>query len=733
MQLKDSSIPCAIFRFTATNNSDKKAEVGFLYSQQNAVDYSPVNNHGPKNSSVEFFENDVNFINLNRIKGKKFETYGQNVNRVLRHNNQTFIHMTRHSTADSQEYGDMTIGLLNEEGEARAGWETLQGLYDRFYKNSLAGKIEKSDPSRRGETVDAALSKTFFLEPGAKRTVTFFLTWYFPAGERGSLTTNSWGRGKWGGSGNMYCNWWENSLDVADYLSTNFKKLFSLTHLYHDTFYKSNFPHWLKDRITAQTAIMKTNTMFWDSDGYIGGWEGISPVDGACSGNCTHVWHYAQAHARLFPEIGRKMREQSFGFIKENGMIPYRHPDGHEAFDGQCGEVLQAYREHLLGTDDQWLTSNFPRIKMAMDFVIKTWDTNKDGILEGAKHNTLDSRLGGNSAWHGSLYAAALRAMSEMAVLQSQPDLAKQYTILSEQAIRSHLETLWNGEYFIQIPDSVPYADFLSGCATDQMLGQWWANQLNLGWLYPQEIVETTMNSVFNYNWKASFKGIKQIPREFVKSDEAGMQMITWPKGGRPNPHTSYADEVMSGFEYAAAATMIKAGKLKQGLVVLKSISDRYNGKLKVGYKGDWGNWGYSGNPFGDDECGKFYSRAMSSWSVLLAMQGFIYDGPGKIIGFIPVWQPENHVSFFSAAEAWGLYSQKRSGKEQVSSLDVEFGTLKLKEFQTGIENSNLRSVIVKMNNLVLPAEWELNRGVIRIIFKEISMQNGDRLVIKMQ
>ena len=89
-----------------------------------------------------------------------------------------------------------------------------------------------------------------------------------------------------------------------------------------------------------------------------------------------------------------------------------------------------------------------------------------------------------------------------------------------------------------------------------------------------------------------------------------------------------------------------------------KAISDRYDGRLRTGLASH-PTWGYSGNPFGDDECGKFYARAMSVWSILLACQGYIYDGPAGVIGFKPVWKPEDHKSFFSAAEGWGLFTQR--------------------------------------------------------------------------
>jgi hypothetical protein len=160
------------------------------------------------------------------------------------------------------------------------------------------------------------------------------------------------------------------------------------------------------------------------------------------------------------------------------------------------------------------------------------------------------------------------------------------------------------------------------------------------------------------------------------------MQMITWPRGGRPDAEqtTFYADEVMSGFEYAAAATMVQAGLPEEGLMVVRAVHDRYDGRRREGLTpGDTASWGYSGNPFGDDECGKFYARALSVWSLLLACQGFVYDGPAGVIGFRPVWRPEDHRSFFTAAEGWGVFAQRRGDRSQIERIEVRHGRLRVK------------------------------------------------------
>ena len=115
---------------------------------------------------------------------------------------------------------------------------------------------------------------------------------------------------------------------------------------------------------------------------------------------------------------------------------------------------------------------------------------------------------------------------------------------------------------------------------------------------------------------------------------------------------------------------------------MVKAISERYDGRFRSEGEVHMANnscvFG-TGSPFGEDECGDFYVRPLSSWAVLLAMQGFIYDGPKQTIGFKPVWQPEDHASFFSASKGWGLFTQTRDNSAQSSVIEMKYGTLQLK------------------------------------------------------
>lgn len=655
LDAKNSAIPCAVFNITLANQGKDAVSASLLALQQNAVGYDGTSP-----------------ILVNRASG-----YGGNRNRIRREGNVTLLHMTSDERPSSPSWGDMAlytpedcIGIASVPSPAAAR-EILVA--------SLAGPVEASHdeagPSPAGQTLDGALVVPVHLLPGEHKTVTFVLTWSFPNARHGGEIAG------WEHEGNMYHNWWPDALAVAQYLAENLSLLEEHTRRYHNLFYQTNLPYWLKDRITSQAAILRSKTCFWAGDGYFGGWEGCQPNSGCCPGNCTHVWHYAQAHARLFPSIARRMREETFGYQKPDGSLPHRHPGLPPAFDGQCGEILGAYREHLCASDGQWLAGLWPRVRKAMEYTIAHWDADEDGVLAGPQWNTLDGELGGSTSWMGTLYLAALEASARMAEMHGDAASAARYRRIRASGAARQNETLWNGEYYIQIPDPQPRQDYDTGCAIDQVLGEWWARQVGIPDAYPVERVRSALRALIRYNFQPDFHGVVQSPRKFVADDDAGMQMITWPHGPRPVPTILYGDEVMSGFEYAAAGAMLYHGLLREAFLVVRAVSNRYDGRKRTGLTpGGFASWGYSGNPFGDDECGKFYARAMSVWALLLAAQGFRYEGPAGVIGFAPIWRPERHVSFFTASEGWGLFRQSRSPGKQRASIDLAWGKLYIRQ-----------------------------------------------------
>ncbi|MGJ8653772.1 MAG: GH116 family glycosyl hydrolase [Opitutaceae bacterium] len=712
MDLKACAIPCAIYTVTAKNRSSSKVMVDVLSAQKNALGFN---------------------------EGKGGNSFGKNQNERLRSGDTTLIHMTR----EGNDSADMVLMTDAAGSTAATDWGTTNVLHRAV---DVARKLQgpkKTKASPAGQSVNGALLAPLELAPGESKSVTFVLTWYFKAGKHGSGKNVSLeGEGKslgkaWGGQGQNYTNWWPDAMGLASYLKDNLEDLTARTRLFHETLYASTIPVWLLDRMSSQLAVLRSQTFWWASSGYMGMWEGCNETGGCCAGNCTHVYHYAQAHARLLPEMGRLLREQDYDRQTSNGLTPYRHTNQSGAADGFYGTILNTYREHLCSTDDSWLKSEWPQVKKGMDWSIGYWNPSRDGFMETTQHNTLDGDFMGCSSWIGSMYLAALEAAARMADLMGDSAKATEWRKIRESGKQLQDERLWNGEYYIQEQGKKRSQDYLDGCHIDQILGEWWADQLDIDRCYPKERSRKAMESLLKYNFLTDFHGHSLKPRQYCEVTDGGMKMITWPNDPQPIPGMKYGDEVMTGFEYSAAVALIQNGLLKEGMMVMKTIFDRYNGRLRTEGVSSVRNgpWGYSGNPFGDDECGKFYGRSLSVWSALLALQGFHYDGPKGVIAFRPVLTPEEHSSFYTAAEGYGLYSQKRSASQMTASLNVAEGQLSLNQIiLQAAEGQQAKSAQVTLSGRTVAAKLDTNGRDLRLAFQgPITLKAGQQLDIQVK
>ena len=420
-----------------------------------------------------------------------------------------------------------------------------------------------------------------------------------------------------------------------------------------------------------------------------------------------------------------------------SGLVPYRHTNKTGAADGFYGTILNTYREHLCSTDDRWLKSQWPKVKKGMEWSINYWNPSRDGFMETTQHNTLDGDFMGCSSWIGTLYLSALEAAARMADVMGDSSSAAEYRRIRKSGKQLQNERLWNGEYYIQKQGKQRSQDYLDGCHIDQILGEWWADQVDIDRNYPKDRSRQAMEALLNHNFLTDFHGQSLKPRQYCEIDDGGMKMITWPNNPQPIPGMKYGDEVMTGFEYGAAVSLIQNGMLKEGLMVIKIISDRYNGRLRTEGVSNVKNgpWGYSGNPFGDDECGKFYGRSLSVWSALLALQGFIYDGPAGRIGFRPVLTPEDHASFFTAAEGYGLFTQTKDAKQLNASINLREGQLRLTEVVLAAEaGQQPTSAAVNLDGETLESRVVVKDDRLQLVFKKpLVMKAGQQLDIELK
>jgi len=587
------------------------------------------------------------------------------------------------------DFGTMGLALLGDDEDVLASASLPDGSPAEvlFDGDEIAASACSEKPF--GEMLCGAVGKRMVLAPGEEAKATFVVTWFFP--NRDARNERR---------GNYYANRLENAAGVAQYIADDCERLLGQTKLWHATWYDSSLPHWLLDRLFSTTSTLATSTCQWWANGRFWAWEGV----GCCHGTCAHVWNYEHTMARLFPRLERSVREMQdyhseAGFDEGTGMVRFRGDSrGGWAGDGQAGTVLKAYREHQVSSDGKFLKQNWARIKKSLEFLINE-DADGNGLLEGSQHNTYDINFHGPNTMVGSLYLAALRAGEEMARDVDDKGFADRCRELFESGSKLSVERLFNGEYFIQEVDLEKHSkhQYGDGCLADQLFGQGWAHQVGLGYVYPKEGIDATLQAIWRYNWAPDIgpqNAVHAPERWFARPGEAGLFTCTWPKSPHLPAGVRYKNEIWTGIEYQVAGNMAWDGMAMEALAICRGVHERYHPSKH--------------NPWNEIECGDHYARGMASHGVFLGLCGFEYHGPKAHIGFTPRITPDDFRAAFTGADAWGTISQKRENGNQVNQIEVKWGTLRVGTLALEVaKNTELKSVSVKLPGESLDVRYD--------------------------
>lgn len=569
-----------------------------------------------------------------------------------------------------------------------------------------------------GKPLTAGVYHTLTVQPGKSATVTCVVAWNFPNLRLGILDDKS---------GQYYATKFKDAGEVVRFIATNHERLARLTRLWHETWYDSTLPYWFLDRTFANTSILATTTAHWFGTGRFYSWEGV----GCCAGTCTHVWHYAQAVGRIFPELERILRTQvdyGLAFNEKDGGIGFRAEfDRSAAMDGQAGSILRMYREHQMLTDPIFLRERWDRVKQSIEYMIG-FDKFFQGILEGPQENTLDAAWFGKIAWISSLYLAALRAGEAMALELNDEVFATRCRGIFQEGTKNIDKMLFNGEYYIQThdPDHPTALGAYDCCHIDQVLGQAWAWQVGLGRVLNREHTVSALRALYKYNFTPDvgpWRAIHKEGRWYAMPGDGGMIMTTNPKGtpnafGDPKAwQFGYFNECMSGFEHQVAAHMIAEGMVQEGLTVLKAIHDRYRADLR--------------NPWNEIECSDHYSRAMASYGSFISICGFEHHAQKKTIGFSPRVSPENFRAAFTSAEGWGTFSQGRSKDAQRSEITLKHGSLAVQTMALDAGPVKPKTLGVRIGEIILDATMAVEGSRLLVMLNQpATIQTGQTLTV---
>ncbi len=659
LETDDSGLPVAILTYELRSHASAPLSAAVAFSIMNPVGYDGVT----------------------RLRGRRAPFFGRNVNELRREAGLAGLFMSsRKYPPDSPRYG--SVALLTDQPDLswrlqwRHGrwWDEFHHWWDELLSRGRFANLE-APPSAEGETEYATLAAHAELGPGETKQVTFVLAWHFP------WTENYWtseDQHRAQPLRNYYGTRWPSAWEPAAYALRNLAALRRRSLRYRDLLWGSTLPEAVRDAVSSQASILRTNTLMLMENKLVLAFEGCNDNAGCCPMNCTHVYNYEQTLAHLYPELERNMRQTDLLMnLRPDGSMSFRtpvplRPGGHPkmipAADGQMGTVLKVYREWRLSGDDAWLAKLWPHLKRALEYAWVSWDADRDGVMEGEQHNTYDIEFYGPNSMVGTLYLGALEAAARMARRLGDSEAAARYQELRRKGSELLDRLLWNGEYYIQKVDEKQQKasryQYGEGCLSDQLLGQWFAEVVDLGKLLPPEHIRTALASIFRYNFLTDFSQFANVQRIYALDDEQGLLLCSWPRGKRPALPMVYSDEVWTGIEYQVAAHLIYEGMVKQGLAIVEAVRRRYDGVRR--------------NPYNEIECGHHYARALASWSLLTALSGFAFSAPDKEIRFRPRLARADFRCLYSAGVAWGAYRQRLAQGKLEAELSVEGGELEL-------------------------------------------------------
>jgi non-lysosomal glucosylceramidase len=665
----DSGLPLAFLRYRVSNSGKAAALVSIAWSIQNPVGEAGRTNDHRKSERLEGL-----------LMRNPFLSASDPLAGTL-------------ALALVDPGADGTVTYL-KGWPSRQWWEGPLLFWDDF---SSDGRLNSQSPVA---TPVGSLCLQREIPAGAQREYTFLLAWRFP---NRTAKRSGWTAPKGHENdviGNHYCIRFSDAWQAADYGAGRMSDLESRTRAFAASIRKSTLPGAVKDAATANLSALVTPTSFRTADGGFHGFEGCNEHSGCCFGSCTHVWNYEHALAHLFPALSRSLRERQFGYLTDpDGRMDFREllPGGIErwglaAADGQMGVIIKLYLDWRLSGDLDWLKAQWPGAKRALEFawIAGGWDANRDGVMEGVQHNTYDVEFVGPNPLCGIWYLGALRAGEEMARALGDPVSADEYHRLFEQGSRWIDANLFNGEYYIQKTGSIsadhvapglrvgmgaadlehPTFQLGDGCLVDQLVGQYAANIAGLGPLLDRDHIRTCLKSIYKYNYKRSLAEHETVQRTFALNDEAGLVICDYSRGKRPETPFPYFGELMTGFEYSTGALMLDEGMIREGVEVIESIRRRYDGERR--------------NPWDEAECGYYYARPMASWSALLALSGFRYDGVDESVTAKPRIHAEKFSCFWSAPSGWGTFSQSINARGITFAIDVAEGELPCRSVTLG-------------------------------------------------
>ncbi len=542
--------------------------------------------------------------------------------------------------------GNMT---LMATGADQVTYQTGNNLTKLWKDFSAEGLLPENVADENGAF--GAISAKAKIAPGATRTITIAMGWYFPELPISIEVV-----------GNYYTNLYKNSADVVRQVLTRLPETWEGILTWNQTCFDNTLPDWLQDAMVNSMATM-FKTGIWTKDGRFRQWESF-----ACPNiDPIHI-HFARSlpYELFFPRLKQSIIGAHGAAQRENGYIPEKlWPRNTECvldkptpgrILGDCSTsfILSVYMTHKWAGDKAFVDKMWPHVKRAAE-----WQ------MDRSKRLGLPDRLAStyDLSGFGKKDLVSYNAFMHMAGLQSSIALAKVYgddvfatrceesLKVAKKTLRKHL---WTGEYFRNWwSEDEPLNDDIH---IDSQFGQLWSYLLGLGHTMDPDLMRAHLQKEAEV--ADSPFGLKVFAYAEKDRDEtgSGVNNAVWQAG---SIHWSILNLYLGT---DVASSLSKSEKLINHW--RKKLNDQ---------------WNYSDLTSGSDgypHTNSHYGRQLILWGLPLALTGQDYSASEARLVLNPKMKPPYRLPVFTP-HASGLLI---ADPDKPLRLDMKSGTLSLNE-----------------------------------------------------
>ncbi len=644
--IKDSTIPAALFSVAIKNISDEPVFISVLFSWQNILGCGGTGQTGLVMRRKRVPVGLKGRLTYRDVNGNYQEACGiEGMPAILFRTRQSHDPLSHRSGV----LGKYLLAACPPEGfnsDICEGYDSMElspAMLDSFVRSGRISSplvpVIGSDKIRPA----AAVAVHGNLEPGEGIDVPFNLIWWTPGHVTEKNPVLNLKKGIHDGVrvGHVYENYFSSASDVAGYLRTERERLYSESMELPTLLDESNLPVWLKRSIRNSFDSVLCNTVV-PKDGHLYTIEGMDwqwPYGGLTGTNDQRLSSHPYTSV-FFTELDRSELDTFRRLMDKRGSvphgngncdlalgdasIPYGWPEeiifvlkAKEWTDLAASEIIQAGKMFRMTGDKKWLDIFWPDMKRMAEYIDKNC---VNGVPEGG--TTYDIwHFPGTFIYSATVYLAALKTMIDLAG-HIEPEIKALFEKRAETCKKRIDEALWANDrgYYRSSPDRPTMF-----CAA--LAGDWASRYSGLGPVVEPERAASHMGLAFRLLIDGAkrlprFKG--RLPKPVAEMTLSGREKLT-PRGFSDGDiRQIYIWQVIS----YQACEHIYLGQVEKGLDTLNMIYSRLE---RLGYT-------FSADLTGETK--SIYMTHPVAWAVLNAFTGAALDIPRAVLHLGPRTMP---------------------------------------------------------------------------------------------